>query len=390
MRASAALILLLGVAAAARTSRLRALHTLRPAEEATPDVDDSSADTDVPVEVEDTDSALPSEDDKASQDDTESQLTAEHNDLIEELEKSKDLKRNLAQTSHRAQQALEEFHEQEKETKKVESRLEDEERSAGQVMDELNKVGHKMADANRKLQKTQSLFKAEQRKNGELMDELRAEQFNAQREEQNQVAKEHAAMEKELQNTKQDLEQARAHEAEMQKKMNDLEHAKDLWKSAAVSARKALQDQKAAKAKAAKVKVGRTAKAHEIDHATLGEAVEMAHASETDSTQVAKPKRVHKEVAKQFVPQEPAKSNAATVATKGPVHVEQPVVQVADDASSEYGEDDISIISQADDPPLEEEPHAATNSTAATLNVPAVQSKSDSDVEEDEEVEEEE
>lgn len=385
MRAPAALILLIGVAAASRTSHLRALHTATPAEEQ--DVDESNTDSEVPVEVEDTDNALPSEDSTPSDDSgpMDSEVDAEQNELVEELEKSKELKRNLAQTSSRAQQALDEFHQQEKETKKVEGRLEKEERKDGEMMDELNKVGHKVAEANGKLKKTESLFKAEQRKNGELMDELRAEQFNAQREEQSQVAKEHAAMTKELEKTKKELEEARAHEADMQKKMTDLEHAKDLWKSAAVSARKAITDQKAAKAaKAAKAKSAKGKPAH-IDHATLGKALEMAHAAEMES--LAQPQQVHKEVAQHFMAQESMESNASSLAKK-PEHVEKPVVEVADD-DSELGDDDISIISQADDPPLDAEPQMATTTAQSS---PAVQTKagSDSEMEDEEDSEEEE
>lgn len=402
MRAVAAVFLVLGVAAV-HTSKahLRATSAERPAEEAEQDdVDESSKDTDVPVEVEETDNALPMEVDASEEvgdasESMDTEMDAEHNQLVEELEKSKKLKKNLAQTARRAQQAMGDFHTQERETREVKERLEKEQRDVGSLMDELNKVGHSAEDANRKLKKTESMFEAEQRKNGELMDELRAEQFNAMREEQNQVANEHKARQMELQKAQNQIEQqqkelqeARAHEAELQKKITDLTHAKDLWKSAAVTARKAIQDQKAAKA--AKAKKADRSRPGEVDHATLGEAVAMAH-----GTPAKMEKRVHKEIPQQLIAHEAVKSNASQAASRSLEHVEKPVVQVADDASSDDdGEDDISIISQADDPPLDEAPVTVSKGfdvpASSVQKAPVEGSKSDAETEEDEEVEEEE
>merc|ERR1719428_2587274 len=104
----------------------------------------------------------------------------------------------------------------------------------------------------------------------------------------------------------------------------------------------------------------------------------MAYAGETAGTP-ANPKRIHKEVTQQLV------------AHRKPEHAQKPVVEVADDASSEYDEDDISIISQADDAPLDEEQVQVTTTTAAAQSATAVQmvtpdSKlSDSDTEDEDE-----
>lgn len=393
MRVLTALFLLIGVAAAVRKPHLRAHPTARPAEEAEQDVDESNTDTDVPVdadsevpvEVEQTDADLPTENDDQVPvtDDAVDEVDKEHDELVEELKKSTQLKKALKHNSKSEQQ----FHEQEQQSKKLESRLVAEQRSAGSLMDELNKVGHKTEDVRKKLKKTESMFDAEQRKNGELMDELRAEQWKAMRAEQNRVSKDHDSMAEELKKTKKELEQARAHEAELEKKVTDLTHAKDLWKNAAESARKVIKDSQAAKA-------SRNPKSSKIDHATLGKAVEMAHASETTSTKALKHKKVHKEVEEKLVGQESVETSAP-VAPKKSEHAEKPVVKVADDSETEYDEDDISIISEADDKPLDEVDASAPSKDAApqttsTATVPAVQAKSDADADEEDDFDEEE
>merc|ERR1719456_1373995 len=102
-------------------------------------------------------------------------------------------------------------------------------------------------------------------------------------------------------------------------------------------------------------------------------------------------KRVHKEIPQQLIAHEAVKSNASQAASRSLEHVEKPVVQVADDASSDDdGEDDISIISQADDPPLDEAPVPVSTSASSVQKAPVEGSKSDAETEEDKEVEEEE
>lgn len=386
MRVLTALFLLIGVAAAVRKPHLRAHPTARPAEEAEQDVDESNTDTEVPVdadsevpvEVEQTDADLPTENDDQVPvtDDAVDEVDKEHDEVVEELKKSNQLKKALKHNSKRGQQALEK-------EEKLESRLVAEQRSAGSLMDELNKVGHKTEDVRKKLKKTESMFDAEQRKNGELMDELRAEQWKAMRAEQNRVAKDHDSMAEELKKTKKQLIDSMAHEAELEKKVTDLTHAKDLWKNAAESARKVIKDSQAAKKKSSK-----------IDHATLGKAVEMAHASETTSTKALKHKKVHKEVEEKLVGQESVETSAP-VAPKKSEHAEKPVVKVADDSETEYDEDDISIISEADDKPLDEVDASAPSKDAApqttsAATVPAVQAKSDADADEEDDFDEEE
>merc|ERR1719387_449170 len=105
-----------------------------------------------------------------------------------------------------------------------------------EVLEEAKVVSQRAEKARKADSKLKGLFEAERRKNGELLDELHRQQVHNMREEQE-------AQEKALEQKTKALAEERAKVEALEKKVEDLEHTKDLWKSAAESARNVMKKQ---------------------------------------------------------------------------------------------------------------------------------------------------
>lgn len=171
----------------------------------------------------------------------ETDANAERMQLEGELHESLQLKDRLLATAHQAQVAKEEFLAKEQAANNLHEELDVEKRKVGQEMDGIQMEAKRASKAIASEKVVESQFEVERRKNGELMDALNQQRWK--------IAQDaHAEQAKEVMGLHSELQQENAKNAELvtenqalEKKVVDLGHAKDLWKSAAESARKVMK-----------------------------------------------------------------------------------------------------------------------------------------------------